>query len=592
MPKKSMRVKTRFEATEDVSRMLRKIEKNTKRTNKGIQRGFRKSTKAALGFKSVLKGILAAGAIQKGLNFVGRGLRDVSIEFVDFENTITEAALKFGDIGPRAENFAEKLREIEKAARKAGATTQFTAPQSAKALLLMAKGGFTSAEAMGALRGQIDFAIASGEDFTLSTKISTKLLGAFGLNVKNTEQKIKNLNLVNDTLTATVNNSSIGLEELFDAMKDIGPVARNLNTDIVDVAAMAGVLGKEGLDATKAMTGMRSLFLNLAAPSTKGAQILEALGLTLDSGGIKAKNMTEFLFELTKATKDFSQTERAGIFRGIFGKIGIAAATILSQGAEKVEDFKQKIKDSRGEVALMSKVMQTTLRGRLLELNSTLTELVFKVLDPFEKKIKSSITALTEFFRGQDVTPLVQGFKDITGFFKDTGLFDAALKSVRITFKILGNIFDNLKATMTAIKPIITFIVERLDPLLSQLETLATVGVAPGLEKALQERKALKISGRNIAQEQIIEFFRKARAQEKAIVKPQTREDVLDLFFGTKDRGGQPELGNRGESSLLEPAFQPQLNVDVQNNINAEGISVETEVKAPGTKGNQGVNNF
>ena len=315
-----MRVKTEFRATENVGRVAQKIEKNTRNMNRSIQRGFRKSTKSALDFKGVMKGTLAAGAITKGFSLIGQGAKIAGEQFIDFENTITEAALKFGDIGPRAKNFAEQLDTIKKAAREAGAETQFTAPQTAKSLLTMAKSGFTSAEAMAALNGQIAFAISSAEDFEFSTRVSTKLLGGFGLSVKNTEQKIKNLGFVNDTLTATVNNSSIGLEDLFDAMKDIGPIARNLNTNIVDVAAMAGVLGNEAIDGTKAMTGMRSMFLNLAAPSSEAANTMKALGLTLDNGSPKAKNMAGFLFELNKATERFSQTDKLKIFRNIFMK--------------------------------------------------------------------------------------------------------------------------------------------------------------------------------------------------------------------------------------------------------------------------------
>lgn len=637
MPK-SMRVKTRFEASEDVSKIVRRIDKNTLRMNNSIQRGFRKSTKSALHFKSVMKGVLAASVIQKGFNFIGQGIRDVSVEFVDFGNTITEAALKFGDIGPRAENFNEKLKEIEISARKAGAATKFTAPQAAKALLLMAKAGFTSAEAMGALRGQIDFAIASGEDFELSTRISTKLLGAFGLNVKNTEQKIKNLSLVNDTLTTTVNNSSIGLEELFDAMKDIGPIARNLNTDIVDVAAMAGVLGNEGLDATKAMTGMRSIFLNLSAPSTKGAKLLKGLGLTLDSGAIKAKNMTGFLFELIEATKDFGETQRAQIFRGIFGKTGITAATILSQGAEKVDLFKKKIKAARGEVSLMSKVMQTTLKGRILELNSALTELGFKVLDPFEKKIKNSIIALTEFFRGQDAKPLIKTIQLLGDAFEVFGGI------VKISMQPLNDFLANFKPLAKELEPLFNFLLvnaKKLDKLLPEekvkvpgaLELLLigpteaiklqtkilediNKGILPGAPtKEISEEgiKNLKNAFTTVglftpAKGPIIDTPRKKEFSEGgllsllvSLVNPEfaakRNEEMSKAFLLATKRFEelqainitQPELS---PTNINQPELQPQINVDVQNNINAKNIEVETTVTAPGTSGKTGVNKF
>lgn len=595
-----MRVKTRFEATENVSKTARKIEKNTRRMNKSIQRGFRKSTKSALGFKTVLKGILSAGAISKGFGLLSRGVQNVTTQFVSFDDSITAAAVRFKDIGPDAANFEERLKKIKGAAREAGATTVFTATQSAKALDFLARAGFTSEEAMGSLRSMINLSIATGEDFARVSDISSDLLGAFGLNAKDTGQKIKNLNRLNDVLVKTTNSANVRVEDLFETMKQVGPVATGiLGTGLEEVSSLAAILGNSGIKSSAAMTALKNIFLRLAAPAAAGKKTLQALGLTLDDGTGKAKGMTRFMEEMGEKIKGFGQIEQAKILDAVFGKRAIAGAKVIFDNIAAVDQFKTVLDKAAGTSQKTANVMQTSLGNRIKGLGSSLTELGFKILDPFEKKIKNNITALTEFFRARNPKPLTDSLIAIAKAAEDaTTRISKAFTDLENSkiWKILNTPIKDLKKedTLNALQPTI----EKIKPII--FGTGKEKDPLSGFRKSSDEfdqkfkswvKSVFTITPTTDLQKNILEADKKSLEQRDKI-----RGALFDFLGIKKGLVENRQLAVAGNQQPIQPQIptqpQPQLNVNVENQINAKDIEVDTTVKAPGTGGRVGANSF
>lgn len=560
MPK-SLRVKSKFEATENISATARKIEKNTRRLNKSMKRGFRESTRSALNFKGVLKGILAAGAISKGFGLLSQGVRSVTTDFISFDDAITAAAVRFKDIGPEAKNFEAQMKGIEKSARQAGQTTIFTATQAASALDFLARAGFTSTEAMGSLNSMINLSIASGEDFAQVADFSSDLLGSFGLAVNDSAQKIANLNRLNDVLVKTVNSANVRVEDLFETMKQVGPVAAGvLGSSLEEVSAMAAILGNSGIKSSTAMTALKNIFLRIAAPAREGETVLKALGLTLDDGTGKAKGMTQFMQEMGQALKGFNQIEQAKILDTIFGKRAIAGAKIIFDNIQNIKDFKTGLDDAGGTAQKTAAIMQTSLGNRIKGLGSALTELGFKVLDPFETKIKSSIESLTQFFRTANPQPLVDAFT-------------AVAEAAGFVFDLLGKLKTTTKAGErgTATEAFDRFIESFTkpggpSPFADQAKFLS------GLLPSLFEGETIKKENQAIL-----------NAVKRFFTPGPGAEEGLRRHFANPFADIQPEFA--------APA-QPNLNVNIENQINAKDVDVETTVTAPGTSGGKGKNKF
>jgi TP901 family phage tail tape measure protein len=532
MPK-SMRVRTRFSADDDISKVARRIEKNVERMNRRMQKGFKRSSRSAKGFQSVFKGILAAGAVGRGLDLLKQGITKTVTEFASFDDAITAAAVRFKDIGPDAKNFTERLNIIKKAAREAGQTTLKTATESAAALDFLARAGFTSVEAMGSLRSMINLSIATGEDFAQVADFSSDLLGAFGLAVDDSAQKIKNLNRLNDVLVKTTNSANVTVEDLFETMKTIGPIASGiLEISLEDVAAQTAILGNSGIKGTIAMTALKNAYLNLASPAGEGAKILKIFNLSLKDGKGGVRSLTDVLKELDEKMqlKGVDPVDQAKILDAIFGKRAIAGAKNLMDNIRNVEQFKSTLLDAGGTAQKTADIMAKSLGNEVRALGSAFLEFGFKFMDPWEKDMKKSIKSVTESMRDLDPTWLSGKFKntlgDMTQFIEDV---------LNFPFKIREKI-------------------------------RAFLGI--GGEGELAGDRGGPVFGQDGESE-----FRNARGQRitgRQFHALQLRKEMAEIADGTR----------------------PTFNIDVNQNISSENINVDTTIKAPGGSGKVQTNNF
>ena len=408
----------RFGAKDKITKTFRDMGRAAARFGKTAEKSFRRASKSASTFRSVTKGILAAGAISRGFGLLTRGLRSVTEQFIEFDQATIGAAARFKDIGPDAENFEEQLKKIRDRAREAGATTEFTAAQSAEALNFLAKAGFKSAEAMGSLSSMINLATATGEDFATVADFSSDLLGSFGLNVDDTAQKIKNLARLNDVLVKAANTANVTVEDLFETMKDVGPIAIAAGQSLESVTAVTAFLGGTGIKGSKAMTALKNAFLNLASPSTKAAGMLRDMGIqVVDSQG-NMRDLNSVVAELAPKLNKLGNRKSIQVFDEIFGKRAIAGTINISKGTEAIKEFEKSLLGADGTAQATADRMRQSLGNRLKALGSAATEFGFKIFEAFNVRGKDAITSLTELIRTFDPIPLIKGLGGVVEVIK------------------------------------------------------------------------------------------------------------------------------------------------------------------------------
>lgn len=380
---------------------------------------FRKASKRGSAFQNVIKGILAAFALQRGINLLQRGLSGVTTQFFEFDDAITGAAARFKDIGPLAKDFNKQMGILKTRARLAGATTEQTATQAAKALDFLARAGFTSAEAMGTLDSMINLATASGEEFATVADFSSDLLGAFFGQIDNTSDKIAKLNRLNDVLVKSANSANVTIESQFETMKTAAPIARKYGATLEEVAALTAVLGNSGIKGSLGATALKNSFVRLAAPTKEVEKGLASLGLTqadlIQESG-KMKRVTDILDLLTKRIDKLGfkgKAQELGVFSAIFGLKAAAGAATLADSIRGVREFEQTLINAAGTSEATAARMRKSLGNRLKTLQSTAVELGFKFLQAFEGGIEKGITKAIEAIRKFDVKTIVDGLKQI-----------------------------------------------------------------------------------------------------------------------------------------------------------------------------------
>lgn len=433
-------VKTKFSVDDRITKRFGMMQKAAARFGFGADKSFRKASRSAGRFSSITKGIVAGLGITKGISLVTQGLGSITTGFIAFEKAARGATVRFKDIGPDAADFAQQMRTVRDSAREAGATTEFTATQAAEALDFLARAGFNSAEAMGALGGMINLATASGEEFARVADISSDLLGAFGLNTDDTTQKIKNLNRVNDVLVKTANSANVTIEDMFETMKVAAPIGKQLGIEIEEIAALTAVMGNSGIKGSVAATALKNAFLRLSTGGSAVTKTLQGIGVEVDDGTGNMRKFTDILADVGQEIKGLGTLEQSKVLDALFGKRAIAGASNLIDNIGQLREFEKTLKSAGGTAEKTAAIMRQSLDAKLKTLISTVTELGFKFLEAFEVKGKKGIEAITEAIRKFDVKPVIAFFEKVASGIAFIWEWRAAIMSivgVFFVFKIL-----------------------------------------------------------------------------------------------------------------------------------------------------------
>ncbi len=445
-------ISTVFKGKDQVSPKFKRMGKSAAMFGDSASDAFRRASRAGSRFGDVTKGVLAAGAIQRGLGLIQQGMSSVVTQFVEFDDAATAATVRFKDIGPHAVDFATQMGIVKQAARAAGAATEFTAAQSAQALDFLARAGFTSAEAMGSLASMINLATATGEDFAAVADYSSDLLGAFGLAVDDTGQKIANLNRLNDVLVQTANTANVTVENMFETMKVAAPIATKYGASLEEVAALTAIMGSAGIKGSQGATALKNTFTRLAAPTKEVIKGLEALGLAhKDLTDIKTgrlKDMTAVLGMVGDRLDDVAQPKQLGILKQIFGAFALAGGANLVGAIKNVDKFKVTLDAAGGTAQATADIMRRSLGNRIKALGSAATEMGFKFLSAFDHNGRGAIIGLTEAVRSFDMTPVINAVKLTADVF---GLIYTAIRPIVPLLPVLAAGWALNKAIMSGI---------------------------------------------------------------------------------------------------------------------------------------------
>ena len=189
---------------------------------------------------------------------------------------------------------AEEMEELEAVARTMGETTVFTAREAAGALAFMAQAGLTVREQIVALPNVLNLAAAGQLELATSADIVTNILAGQNLTV----EELRN---ATDVLVKSFTSANTNLVQLGQAFKFAGPVAAAAGVQFEEQAAILGLLGDAGIQASLAGTSLRGATARLLAPTKANAEIMRELGLrTLDAQG-NLRSYADILDDLAAA---------------------------------------------------------------------------------------------------------------------------------------------------------------------------------------------------------------------------------------------------------------------------------------------------
>lgn len=259
----------------------------------------------------------------------------------------------------------EEFEALSAQARELGASTAFSASQAAEGMAFLAKAGFSANEQLAAMPSMLALARAGSTDLGQAADIASNILSGFGL-------EAAEMTRVADVMVATFTTANTDIPMLGETMKYIAPVARAAGMSFEEAAAMAGLLGNAGIQASQAGTTLRSMLTRLAAPGGEAARTLEALGISVSDADGDMRNIVELIGDVGAAIEDLGTAEQLQIIGTVFGRQAAAgAAEMLAQGTS-IADYVDQLTNSAGRASQVAADMGDNYLGSLTEFNSAM----------------------------------------------------------------------------------------------------------------------------------------------------------------------------------------------------------------------------
>jgi TP901 family phage tail tape measure protein len=236
---------------------------------------------------------------------------------------------------------ASNMNLLRDAAVEAGASTVFSATESANAIEELAKAGITTADIMdGGLAGSLDLAAAGGLGVADAATIAATALTQFKLSGSEVPH-------IADLLAAGAGKAQGSVEDLAAALNQGGLVAAQTGLTIEETTGTLAAFASAGLLGSDAGTSFKTMLQRLTPQSAEAREKMEELGISAYDAQGQFIGMEQFAGVLRNGLKDLTPEARNAALGVMFGSDAVRAASVVyEQGAEGIGDWISKVDDT------------------------------------------------------------------------------------------------------------------------------------------------------------------------------------------------------------------------------------------------------
>lgn len=327
---------------------------------------------------SIAKNPVVQGASLIGASF---GVAESVNSFQDFESMMSQVKAISGATGQAFDDLTAKAQEM-------GATTKFTATESAEAFNYMAMAGWKPQQMIDGISGIMSLAAASGEDLGTTSDIVTDALTAFGLQAGDAGHFA-------DVLAQASANANTNVSMLGESFKYVAPVADAMNYSVEDTSLALGLMANASIKGSMAGTALKTSLANMAAPTDSMAAAMDKYGISLTDSEGNMKSLRGVIDNLRGSLGGLSETEQTAAASTIFGKEAMAGMlAIINASEEDYNKLSTAIGNSKDAAEGMADTMLDNLKGSFTLMQSAIegTENAFgKRLSPYLRDIAGGI---------------------------------------------------------------------------------------------------------------------------------------------------------------------------------------------------------
>ena len=256
--------------------------------------------------QSVLRAV--SNPVVQGASLLGvsLGVADTVNTFKDFESMMSQVKAISGATGQDFEDLTAKAKEM-------GATTKFTATQSAEAFNYMAMAGWKPTQMIDGISGIMSLAAASGEDLGTTSDIVTDAITAFGLTAGDSGHFA-------DVLAQASANANTNVSMLGESFKYVAPVAGAMNYSVEDTSLALGLMANASVKGSMAGTSLKTAIANMAAPTSSMAAAMEKYGISITDSEGNMKSLKGVMDNIRSSLGGLAEDEQTAAASTIFGK--------------------------------------------------------------------------------------------------------------------------------------------------------------------------------------------------------------------------------------------------------------------------------
>lgn len=309
--------------------------------------------------------------------------KDIVNTGMQFESAMSEVAAITGATG-------SELEALEETAKKYGATTKFSATETAQALKYMGLAGWDAKTSMEALPGILNLAAASGMDLAAASDMVTDYLTAFGLSAEKAAYMA-------DLLTYAQSNSNTSAVQLGQAW---GNCAANLHAagqDIETVTAMLESMANQGLKGSEAGTALAAIMRDITSNMNDGKIAIGNMLISVTDAYGNFRDLTDIMADVEKAVAGMGSAERTAALDATFTARSLKGVNlILEEGSEAVSGYENDLRQSMGSAEKAAGTMSDNLAGDLKTLESGLESLKISIFEDAESPLRDLVHFITD----------------------------------------------------------------------------------------------------------------------------------------------------------------------------------------------------
>ncbi|WP_110928417.1 phage tail tape measure protein [Bacillus massiliglaciei] len=312
---------------------------------------------------------------------------------MDFEYSMSKVSAVSGATG-------DDLEALEKQARDLGATTQFSASEAADGMQFLAMAGFKTNDILSAMPGMLDLAAAGALDLGRAADITSNIMSGFGIAANESGH-------VSDVLARAASSANTNVEQLGEAMKPLGPVAKTLGWSMEQSTAAVMALSDAGIQGEMAGSAFATSLGRLAKPTKAMKKMIDQLGVSFFDANGNMKSMPDVISEIEKGTDGMTAQQKSAALTTLFGAEAYKHwAVLLDKGSKDLGKNTEMLKGADGAAAEMAKTMNDNATGDVKTLMSALSELGLQIYDIVQPALRAVIQGLTNAVKwAQNLSP-------------------------------------------------------------------------------------------------------------------------------------------------------------------------------------------